>query len=329
MQPMSVHDLRDWQHAHDFGTEAERHAERRTRWVVGLTFLVMLVELAAGWLTGSMSLMADAWHMASHVGALGLTAFAYGFARRHAGDTRFTFGTGKVSALAGYTSALLLVGVALWMVWESTQRLLQPVAIHYAQAMAVAALGLVVNLASAWLLDHDHDHPHHDGDHDHDDHHAHEHVDHNLRAAYLHVLADALTSVLAIVALGGGLLYGWNFLDPLMGLVGATLVGRWAWGLARDSAAALLDAEDHGQAEAEIRRLVATVPDHEVADLHVWRVGPASRACILSLVTHSPRPVRDYRQLLADIRGLDHLTVEIHHCRDAACRAGESGAASA
>jgi cation diffusion facilitator family transporter len=276
---MSVHDLRDWQHAHDFGTEAERHAERRTRWVVGLTFVAMLVELAAGWLTGSMALLADAWHMASHVGALGLAAFAYAFARRHAGDARFTFGTGKVTAIAGYTSALLLVGVALWMVWESTQRLFQPVAIHYVQAMAVATLGLAVNLASAWLLDHDHDHPHHDGDHDHGDHHAHEHVDHNLRAAYLHVLADALTSVLAIVALGGGLLYGWNFLDPLMGLVGATLVGSWAWGLARDSAAALLDAEDHGQAEAEIRRLVATVPDHEVADLHVWRVGPASRAC--------------------------------------------------
>jgi len=330
---MSVHDLRDWQHAHDFGTETERHAERRTRWVVGLTFATMLVELTAGWFTGSMALMADAWHMASHVAALGLAAFAYRFARQHAGDTRFTFGTGKVTALAGYTSALILVGVAFWMVWESTQRLFQPVAIHYAQAMAVAALGLVVNLASAWLLDHDHDHHHHAGDHGHDDHHghghAHEHVDHNLRAAYLHVLADAFTSVLAIVALGGGLLYGWSFLDPLMGLAGAALVGRWAWSLARDSAAVLLDAEDHGEAESEIRRLVATLPDHEVADLHVWRVGPASRACILSLVTHSPRTVGDYRQLLAGVRSLEHVTVEIHHCRDAACRPGESGGAPA
>lgn len=326
---MSVHDLRDWQHAHDFGTAAERHAERRTRWVVGLTFLTMLVELTAGWLTGSMALMADAWHMASHVGALGLAAFAYAFARRHASDTRFTFGTGKVTAIAGYTSALLLVGVAFWMAWESTQRLFRPVSIHYVEAMAVAVLGLAVNLASAWLLGEAHPHPDHDDDHAlHAGHSHHDHVDHNLRAAYLHVLADALTSVLAIVALGGGLLYGWNYLDPLMGLVGAALVGRWAWILARDSAAVLLDAEDHGQAEAEIRRLVATLPDHEVADLHVWRVGPASRACILSLVTHSPRSVRDYRQLLADIRSLDHVTVEIHHCRDAACLSGETGGAS-
>lgn len=322
---MAPHDLSHWQHAHDFGTEAQRHAERRTRWVVGLTFATMLVELTAGWLTGSMALLADAWHMASHVAALGLAAFAYRFARQHAGDARFTFGTGKVNALAGYTSALILVGVALWMVWESTQRLFQPVAIHYAQAMAVAALGLAVNLASAWLLDHDHDHHHDKEDHDEHDHphghgHAHEHVDHNLRAAYLHVLADALTSVLAIVALGGGMLYGWNFLDPVMGLVGAALVGRWAGGLARDSAAALLDAEDHGHMATEVRRLVEALPDHEVADLHLWRVGPASRACILSLVTHSPHSAAYYRQLLAGVAGLDHLTVEINECRDERCQ---------
>jgi cation diffusion facilitator family transporter len=316
---MPAHDLRLWQHAHDFGTEAQRSAERRTRWVVSLTFLTMLVELAAGWLTGSMALMADAWHMASHVGALGLAAFAYRFARQHAGDSRFTFGTGKVTALAGYTSALLLVAVAFWMVWESTRRLFQPVPIHYAEAMAVAALGLAVNLASAWLLDHDHDHHHHDDDDDHHDHH-HEHVDHNLRAAYIHVLADALTSVLAIVALGGGLLYGWNFLDPLMGLVGAALVSRWAWGLARDSAAVLLDAEDHGRTAAEVRRLIEALPDHEVADLHLWRVGPASRACILSLVTHTPFTAEHYRRLLAGVEGLDHLTVEINECRDERCQ---------
>jgi cation diffusion facilitator family transporter len=318
---MTTHDLRLWQHAHDFGTDAQRHAERRTRWVVGLTFLTMLMELAAGWITGSMALMADAWHMASHVGALGLAAFAYRFARQHAGDARFTFGTGKVTALAGYTSALLLVAVAFWMVWESVQRLFQPVPIHYAEAMVVATLGLAVNLASAWLLDHDHHHDHGD-DHDDDEHHGHhhEHVDHNLRAAYLHVLADALTSVLAIVALGGGLIYGWNFLDPLMGLVGAALVSRWAWGLARDSAEVLLDAEDHGGTAAEVRRLIEALPDHEVADLHLWRVGPASRACILSLVTHSAHPAEFYRDRLAGIAGLDHLTVEINECRDARCQ---------
>jgi cation diffusion facilitator family transporter len=322
---MPAHDLSLWQHAHDFGTEAQRSAERRTRWVVGLTFLTMLVELAAGWLTGSMALMADAWHMMSHVGALGLAAFAYRFSRQHAGDARFTFGTGKVTALAGYTSALLLVAVAFWMVWESTRRLFQPVSIHYAEAMVVATLGLAVNLASAWLLGHDHHHDHGDDhdDHEHHDHHHghhHEHVDHNLRAAYLHVLADALTSVLAIVALGGGLLYGWSFLDPLMGLVGAALVSRWAWGLARDSAAVLLDAEDHGQMATEVRRIIEALPDHEVADLHLWRVGPASRACILSLVSHSPFPAEHYRRLLAGVEGLDHLTVEINECRDERCQ---------
>ncbi|HNI09422.1 MAG TPA: CDF family Co(II)/Ni(II) efflux transporter DmeF, partial [Thiobacillaceae bacterium] len=217
----------------------------------------------------------------------------------------------------GYTSALLLGMVAFWMVWESVQRLFQPVPIHYAEAMAVAALGLAVNLASAWLLGNEHHHHHHDHDHEH--HQA--HVDHNLRAAYLHVLADALTSVLAIVALAGGMLYGWQFLDPVMGLVGAVLVGRWAWGLARDSGEVLLDAEDHGQVAGEVRRLMEAIPDHEVADLHLWRIGPASRACILSLVTHRPRPAEYYRQTLAAIPGLDHLTVEINHCRDSRCQA--------
>jgi cation diffusion facilitator family transporter len=324
---MPAHDLRLWQHPHNFTTGAERSAERRTRWVVGLTFLTMLVELVAGWLTSSMALLADAWHMASHVAALGLAAFAYAFARRHAGDARFTFGTGKVTALAGYTSALLLLGVAFWMVWESVQRLLLPVPIRYAEAMAVAALGLAVNLVSAWLLGGDHHHEaHHEHGHDEDDTpHDHHHVDHNLRAAYLHVLADALTSVLAIVALAGGMLYGWRFLDPVTGLVGAALVGRWAWGLARDGAEVLLDAEDHGRVAGEVRRLIEAIPDHEVADLHLWRVGPASRACILSLVTHQPRPAEYYRQVLAEIPGLDHLTVEINHCRDERClSAGET-----
>lgn len=324
---MATHNLSAWQHDHDFGTAAEGHAERRTRWVVGLTFAAMLVELAAGWLTGSMALLADGWHMASHVGALGIAAYAYRFARRHANDARYSFGTGKVTALAGYSSALFLGAVAAWMAWESVFRLFAPVTIHYSEAMIVAAFGLVVNLVSAWLLDHDHGHDHGQGDaHHHDGHehrhhhrdHAHEHVDHNLRAAYLHVLADALTSVLAIVALGGGMLFGWSFLDPVMGIVGAIVVGRWAIGLARDSAGMLLDAEDHGRVAGDIRRIIAAEPDHEIADLHVWRVGPASRACILSLVTHAPHALETYRQKLAGIPGLDHVTIEINHCRS--CR---------
>jgi cation diffusion facilitator family transporter len=307
-QAASRHDLDQWRHAHAYGTEAARHAERRTRWVVALTFATMLVELLAGVLTGSMALLADAWHMASHVGAMALAAFAYWFSRRYADDARFTFGTGKVSALAGYSSALLLGVVAFWMVWESVQRLFDPVAIHYAEAMAVAALGLAVNLASAWLLQ---DAPHEE----------HAHLDHNLRAAYLHVLADALTSVLAIVALAGGMFFGWRFLDPLMGLIGAAVVGRWAWGLARDGAKTLLDAEDHAPATTEIRRIIGSLPDHEIADLHVWRVGPASRACILSLVTHSLLPTEHYRQLLVGVAGIDHLTLEVNQCRDARCLA--------
>jgi cation diffusion facilitator family transporter len=306
---MTTHDLSFWQHSHDFGTAHEQHAERRTRWVVGITFVAMVVELIAGWLSGSMALLADGWHMASHVGALGLAAFAYRFARSHADDARYTFGTGKVTALAGYSSALFLGAVAAWMAWESIGRLFAPVSIHYAEAMIVATLGLLVNLASAWLLDHEHDHEH-----------EHEHVDHNLRAAYLHVLADALTSVLAIVALGGGMLFGWSFLDPVMGIVGAVLVGRWAIGLVRDSAGVLLDAEDHGHIAEDIKRIVESEPDHEVADLHVWRVGPASRACIVSLVTHAPLAIETYRQKLAVIHGLDHITIEINHCRDSGCR---------
>lgn len=301
---MSTHDLAFWQHGHDFGTSAERDAERRTRWVVGLTFVAMLVELAAGWLTGSMALLADGWHMASHVGALGIAAYAYRFARQHAGDARYTFGTGKVTALAGYSSALFLGAVAAWMAWESVARLWAPVEIHYTEAMIVAAFGLAVNLASAWLLDHDHDHDHEHG-----------HVDHNHRAAYLHVLADALTSVLAIVALGGGMLFGWAFLDPVMGIVGAIVVGRWAFGLARDSAGVLLDAEDHGEVAAEVREIIGALPDHEVADLHLWRIGPASRACILSLVSHTPLAVEEYRARLSAIHGLDHVTIEINQCR--------------
>ena len=309
--PVSGGDAHGWQHHHDFGTAAERHAERRTRWVVALTFATMLVELAAGWLTGSMALTADAWHMASHVGALGLAAAAYRVARRRAGDERFTFGTGKVPALAGYSSALLLGVVAAWMAWESLHRLFTPVTIRYAEAMAVAVLGLAVNLSSAWLLGH-----HHAGG---DDRHGAargHHVDHNLRAAYLHVLADALTSMLAVAALAGGLVFGWRMLDPLMGLAGAALVGRWAWRLACDSGNVLLDAEDHDDVAAAVRRAIEAEPDHEIADLHVWRVGAASRACIVSLVAPQPRPTAHYRALLSAIPGLDHVTVEIHASRD-------------
>ncbi|WP_093029408.1 CDF family Co(II)/Ni(II) efflux transporter DmeF [Thiocapsa roseopersicina] len=342
---MHTHDISDWGHSHDFATADQADAERRTRWVVGLTLAAMCVELVAGWITGSMALLADGWHMGSHAAALGIAAYAYAFARERGADRRFTFGTGKVSSLAGYTSALLLAAGALWMLFESLSRLVDPVEIRYEEAMIVAVFGLAVNLLSAWLLGHSgHEHHHHGNDHSHEhdhehdhhhahddhahDHHGHDHhhgladiQDHNLKAAYLHVIADALTSVLALVALALGMLYGWAFMDPLMGIVGAALVGRWAWGLARESARVLLDAGDNGAIEQEIRRRIEADADNQVADLHVWRIAPAGRACILSLVTHHPRPVEHYRGLLSGMTGLLHITVEVNQCREPACGA--------
>ena len=316
---MHTHDLILWQHSHDFGARAERSAERRTRWVVALTLAAMAVEITAGWLTGSMALLADGWHMGTHAAALGISAFAYAFARRRREDRRHTFGTGKVSTLAGYSSALLLAGGAGWMLLESLGRLLEPLPIQYAEAMAVAAFGLAVNLASVFLLGHG-DRSHGGREHRHHDQ-APEHRDHNLRAAYLHVLADALTSVLALVALGFGLFLGWAFLDPVMGIAGALLVGRWAWGLAKESARVLLDAEDQGDTAARIKKAIEGDDDTRLADLHLWRVGPAGRACVLSLVTHKPRPVDYYKRLLAGVPGIAHLTVEVNLCQGTSCGA--------
>jgi cation diffusion facilitator family transporter len=330
---MYTHDISEWGHSHDFATAGQRDAERRTRWVVGLTLAAMTVELVAGWITGSMALLADGWHMGSHAAALGIAAYAYAFARRRGADPRFTFGTGKVSSLAGYSSAILLAAGAIWMFVESMSRLVNPVEIRYGEAMIVATFGLAVNLWSAWLLGHsDHEHHHHghgdlhEHDHEHEHHHAHEQAhghadiqDHNLKAAYLHVIADALTSVLALVALATGMLYGWAFMDPLMGIVGAILIGRWSWGLARQSAQVLVDAEDHGAIEREIRGLIEADADNQVADLHVWRIAPSGRACILSLVTHQPRHVEHYRALLAPVPGLLHVTVEVNQCQKADC----------
>lgn len=325
---MHAHDLSLWAHNHDYGTAAERRAERRTRAVVALTLGMMVIELVAGWLTGSMALLADGWHMGSHAAALGVTAYAYHFAHRHRTDPHFSFGTGKVSSLAGYSSALLLGAGALWMLIESLSRLIDPVPIRYGDALLVAALGLAINLVSAWLLGGSDGHaqgPGHDHDHDRDDpnhHHDHHHQDHNLRAAYLHVLADALTSVLALVALGLGMTLGWAFMDPLMGIAGALLVGYWALGLARSSAQVLLDAGDHVALDRQVRSAIECDADNQVADLHLWRIGPAGYACIVSLVTHQPRPVEHYRSLLAGISGLMHVTVEVNHCHAAACGAG-------
>ncbi len=261
----------------------------------------MVAEIAAGVAFNSMALLADGWHMASHAGALGITAFAYAYARKHADNPRFTFGAGKVSSLGGFASAVVLGVVAVIMVWESISRLFAPVPISYNAAMAVAALGLLVNLASAWIL----------GDHGHSHDRAHAH-DHNIRAAYLHVLADALTSVLAIVALLLGQLFGWGRLDPLMGVVGAIIIGRWSLGLIRETSQVLLDQTEDEQLLASVRAAVEGCEGCQVTDLHLWRIGPGRLAAIIALRTDDPKSPDHYKSLLAHIPGLAHVSVEVN-----------------
>ncbi|WPL17045.1 Cadmium, cobalt and zinc/H(+)-K(+) antiporter [Thiorhodovibrio winogradskyi] len=304
--------LENWQHSHVFDP-GNPLAERNTRWVVWLTATMMVAEIAGGWIFNSMALLADGWHMSSHALALGLAVLAYTAARRYANDPRFAFGTWKIEVLASYTSAVFLVGVAGLMVFQSFERLLAPTPIHFDQAIAIAVMGLLVNLVCAWLLKDGHGHAHHHH-HPHDgDHH---HQDLNLRGAYLHVLADAATSLFAIVALFGGKLWGAVWLDPVMGLIGATLVATWAYGLLRDSSRVLLDAEMDRPLVTEIHDLVAGLPVvADIADLHLWRVGKGHYACILSLVVSEPLESDAVRQALSVHEELVHLTVEIHRRR--------------
>lgn len=306
---MHTHDLTPWQHDHTFGQDRVRRGERRTQLVIGLTAATMAVEITAGVVFGSMALLADGLHMASHAVALVIAAAAYLYARRHAGDERYSFGTGKVNALGGYTGAVLLGVFALVMAAESAQRLLHPVAIAFDQAILVAVVGLLVNAASVFILG-----GHGDDGHGHE-HDGHAHGDHNLRAAYLHVLADALTSVLAIGALLAAKYLAWGWMDPTMGLVGAVLVGRWSWGLVRDSSRVLLDR----QAPARVRAAVVEAVEHgapadRVADLHVWAIGPEVYAGEVSVVSHDPREPEEYKRRLSQA-GLAHATVEVHRCR--------------
>ena len=299
-------------HSHNFLGRGHDAHERRTRYVVALTAAMMVVEIVAGWLTGSMALLADGLHMATHAGALGVAAFAYAFARRHADDRRFTFGTGKVGDLAGFASALVLAMIALGIGVESFQRLLAPGQVAYVEALWIAVLGLGVNLASAWLLGadhHGHDHNHDHAGHDHD----HAHHDHNLRSAYFHVLADALTSVLAIAALLAGLYLGWRWMDAAMGMVGAAVIARWSWRLLRDTGAVLVDASANPGLEAEIREAIED-GDARIVDLHVWRVGPGRYAAIISLVAAEPLSPADYAARVTIHEELVHVTVEPHRC---------------
>ncbi|EME68931.1 Co/Zn/Cd efflux system component [Paramagnetospirillum caucaseum] len=302
---MHIHCMDSYRHPHADSAVSDR-SERRVRLVLILTVLCMAGEIAAGWAFGSLALLADGWHMASHGAAMTIALFAYAFARRHAADPAFTFGTGKVNALAGFTSAIVLGVVAVMMVWEAAQRLLTPVAVSYGEAMAVAVIGLAVNLASVLILDPPGGHGHEDGH----DHHAHGH-DHNLRAATLHVMADLLTSVGAIAALGAGMMASWDWLDPAMGLVGAAVIGWWARGLIRDTARVLLDKAENPALAGEIRALIEADADNRVADLHVWAIRPGHLAAIVSVVTHYPRDPEHYKELLAAIPALDHVTVEV------------------
>ena len=299
------------QHSHVFD-EGNPLAERKTRWAVALTAVMMVVEIIGGWLSNSMALLADGWHMSSHALALGLAVFAYGAARRYAHDNRFAFGTWKIEVLAGYTSAILLVGVAGLMLFQSVERLISPTPIQYDEAIVIAAVGLIVNLVCAWLLSGDHGHAHeaHPSDHGHG--HDHHH-DLNLRSAYMHVLADAATSVFAILALTGGKFWGAAWLDPVMGIVGATLVAVWAYGLLRDTGRVLLDAEMNARVVAEIREVIAASPNKaDITDLHVWRVGKGKYACILSLVATGDAIADDFRRQLSIHQELVHVTVEVN-----------------
>ncbi len=293
-----------WIHSHEFSKVDPRH-ERRTMMVVVLTAITMIVEVAAGSYYGSMALLADGWHMGTHVLALAIAVFAYRFARHHAVNARFTFGTGKVGVLGGFASATTLAIVALLMVVESIHRLFSHTPIQFNQSILVAVLGLLVNLASAFILESGHGH------HDHGSHagHAHKH-DMNLRAAYIHVVADALTSVLAIFALLAGKYLGMVWMDPAMGLVGAALIGRWSFGLLHDTGAILLDAAVDEKGVAAIRDALGD--GDRISDLHVWKVGPDADAAIISIVTDEPRPASYYKDKLSGIPGLTHITVEVN-----------------
>jgi cation diffusion facilitator family transporter len=298
-----------WTHDHVYLGQHHGRAESRTRFVVYLTAAFMVVEIVAGLLFGSMALLADGVHMATHVGALGLAAWAYWMARRHAKNRYFTFGSGKFGDLAGFASALILGIIAIGIGFESVTRIYEPVPIQYLEAMIVAALGLGVNIASAVMLHDDHDHADEAG----------HHHDHNLRAAYVHVLADAATSLLALAALGLGAAFGWSALDPIVGVLGAVVISRWAVQLVKQTSLVLLDVEDHPELAGDIRKTLEQELGLQVADLHLWRLGPGHRGLIVSLVSAAPCTADEIKNVLrARHTGLSHVTIEVAVCEECA-----------
>lgn len=297
------------EHSHVFLGTAHRSNEKRTWIVVGLTAATMIVEVVAGLAFGSMALLADGFHMATHAGALAISALAYRYARKHANDRRFSFGTGKLGELAAYSSALILAIIALLIGCESFLRLAEPIPIAFEEAIAVAVLGLIVNILCAWLLRGPEHHPLHAHPHT-NDHKHHGHDDHNLRAAYLHVITDALTSVLAIAGLLAGRFYGWLWLDPVMGVVGAFVIARWSWLLLKQAGSVLLDTMPDEDGGAQIRELLERGGDR-VTDLHLWRIGPGHVAAVISLRSEAPMPPSYYKERIGTVRHFSHITVEV------------------
>ena len=293
--------LKTLQHGHDYSLKNER-GERRTMYVLILTALTMVVEIIAGSVYGSMALLADGWHMATHVAAFLITIYAYRYARMHEKNAAYSFGTGKVSVLGGFASAVALTVVALVMLVESLHRLVDPQVIQFNAAIGVAFIGLAINVISAFLLK--------------DDHHLH---DHNLKAAYFHVLADALTSLLAIVALLAGKYFGWHWLDPVMGIVGAVIITRWSYGLLKQTSPILLDGSIDVQYKAAIKDSIEKDSDNRVSDIHIWKISSSHYAAIISLVTDNPKPAVYYKKLLLDFHKLAHITVEVNECDDETC----------
>lgn len=308
---MHIQSLQKWTHSHNFNVD-DGHAERNTRRVILLTVFMMVIEISGGYLFGSMALLADGWHMGTHAVALGITAFAYYYARLNSDNPNYSFGTGKVGVLGGFASAVVLAIVALLMGIESIERLFSPKQIHFNEAIVVAVIGLIVNIVSALLLQ---DRHHHSEGHGSDK----KHQDHNLRAAYLHVMADALTSLLAIIALFTGKMFGWIWMDPIMGIVGALLITRWSYRLLIDTGKILLDRDINQEAVAEIQAKIESDSDNKVSDIHVWRVGSYHLSAIISIVTHHPKPPEYYKTLLADFEEIVHVTVEVIECDDEAC----------
>lgn len=300
-------------HSHDYVIQDSKIGsnEKKTIFVVILTFITMLVEVSFGYITGSMALLADGWHMASHVGALGISVIAYRLARSKRLNNKFTFGAGKFIPLGGYTSALMLGLVAVFMGVESFERFLNPTNINFSTAINVSIVGLIVNLLSAVLLWDSHDHHHHDHEHSHDHDHVH---DHNHRSALIHVIADAFTSVLAIVALVTGKYFGWNWADPIMGVIGSLVILKWAYGLCKATVWELLDGNSKLIKEDDLKELFSNHSDVEITDLHIWRIAPNAHACEVTVYNQNPRGTEFYRELILKSFDIQHLIIEERNC---------------